>query len=297
VGTFTPVPFTATATAGPAANLASSGAGGTYPIGSTVTDLRVTVTDSYGNPVPGDAVSWVVTGGGGSITGDPVTDAAGSATAAWTIGSVPGLNTATASVAGLQPATFTATGECLAGFGTAQVDGSWNATEWACAASFDFEANISGGSTPATVFWQNDGTNLYMAVRVLQSSLDKVNTLRIDFDNDGDGVTENRDDVVGIDDETGFYDRFLPQRCVNRSQAGCGDDDATADGAGSVGNDGTYTVFELVHPLNSGENTDLAVSAGDTFGFFLTLQSGNGAQGNTQVPGFRVYRNVTVAGF
>ncbi|MBT8404907.1 MAG: Ig-like domain-containing protein, partial [Gemmatimonadetes bacterium] len=296
VGSFSPVSFTATANPGAAANLASSGAGGTYPIGSTVSDLQITVTDAFGNPVPGDAVSWVVTGGGGSIVGDATADAAGVATAAWTLGSIPGLNTATASVGALT-ADFTATGECFPGYGVAQVDGTFNPTEWACASSFDFEANISGGSTPATVFWQNDGTNLYMAVRILQNSLDKVNTLRIDIDSDGDGVAERNDDVIGVDDETGFFDRHLTQRCVNSGQASCGNDDTSADGAGAVDNDGTFTVFELVHPLNSGESTDLAVGTGDTFGFFLSLQSGNGAQGNTQVPAFRVYQDFTVVGF
>ena len=51
------------------------------------------------------------------------------------------------------------------------------------------------------------------------------------------------------------------------------------------------------------KNTDLAVpipllpGTTYTFGFFLTLQSGNGAQGNTQVPAFRQYLDFTVVGF
>ena len=297
LGSFSPVTFGATATPGPAANISSSGAGGSYPIGSDVTDLQITVTDAFGNAIVGDAVSWVVTAGGGSINGDPATGASGSATAIWTLGTLPGLNTATATVGALS-ANFSATGECFAGFGVAQVDGTFDAAEWACANSLDFDANISGGSTPATVFWQNDGTNLYMAVRVLQSSLDRVNTLRIDFDSDGDGTADRNDDVIGYDSDDGaFYDRHLTPRCVNSGQAGCGADDANTDGAGALGNDGTFTVFELVHPLNSGESTDIAAGTGDSFGFFLTLQSGNGAQGNTQVPGFRSYQTIQVVGF
>ena len=104
--------------------------------------------------------------------------------------------------------------------------------------------------------------------------------------------------MIGYDAGLGsFYDRYLAQKCVNRSQSNCGDDDANVDGAGALGNDGTFTVFELVHPLNSGESTDLAAGPGDVFGFFLSLQSGNGAQGNTQVPGFRNYIGFTVVGF
>jgi hypothetical protein len=296
LGTFPPIDFTATANPGAPATLTSSGAGGTYPLGSDVSDLRITVTDTYDNPVDGAAVTWTVTGGGGAITGDAGTAGGGVATAVWTLGAAPGANSATAVVGGLS-ATFTATGVCFDGYGVTQVDGVFNASEWACASSRDFSANISGGSVPATVFWQNDGTNVYFAVRVLQSSLDKVNTLRIDFDNDGDGVAERNDDAIGFVGATRtFFDEYLTQRCVNRSQSGCGDADPILDGAGAVGNDGTYTVFELAHPLGTGQETDISVGTGDVFGFFLTLQSGNGAQGNTQVPGFRSYIDFTVVG-
>ena len=75
----------------------------------------VLVTDANGNPVAGVAITFAVTGGGGSIL--PVTpvstNASGIATlASWTLGNTAGVNTVTATGTGLTPAliTFTATG-------------------------------------------------------------------------------------------------------------------------------------------------------------------------------------------
>ncbi len=75
----------------------------------------VLVTDAGGNPVAGVAVTFAVTGGGGSIL--PVTavttNASGiAALTSWTLGNVAGANTLSATAAGLtgSPVTFTATG-------------------------------------------------------------------------------------------------------------------------------------------------------------------------------------------
>ena len=79
------------------------------------TPPSVLVTDVNGNPVAGVAVTFAVTGGGGTIL--PVTpvstNAAGVATlTSWTLGNTAGANTVTAAGAGLTPAsiTFNATG-------------------------------------------------------------------------------------------------------------------------------------------------------------------------------------------
>ena len=68
------------------------------------------VVDAGGNPVVGAAVTWVVTGGGGTL--DPSTgptDANGQASTTWTLGPTPGPNTAQAIVSGVGQAEFTAT--------------------------------------------------------------------------------------------------------------------------------------------------------------------------------------------
>ncbi|HMV32943.1 MAG TPA: filamin/ABP280 repeat domain-containing protein, partial [Gemmatimonadales bacterium] len=74
----------------------------------------VRVTDAFGNPVAGVAVTFAVASGGGGLTGaSATTNASGVATVgSWTLGTVAGSNTLTATAAGLagSPLTFTATG-------------------------------------------------------------------------------------------------------------------------------------------------------------------------------------------
>jgi adhesin/invasin len=105
-----PVTFTATA-AWPApaqvqvlAGNAQDGA----PAGRLADSLAVKVTSAKGRPVPQAPVSWSVASGGGVLsTASGVTDAAGVARVAWTLGT-PGPNAATATVGGLPPVTFAA---------------------------------------------------------------------------------------------------------------------------------------------------------------------------------------------
>lgn len=75
--------------------------------------IVVLVTDKNGGPVPGALVTFAATGGGGSIAvPEASTDAAGKATALWTVGATLGIenNTATASSSELagSPVSFTA---------------------------------------------------------------------------------------------------------------------------------------------------------------------------------------------
>ena len=160
-----------------------------------------------------------------------------------------------------------------------------------------FQANISGGTTDAEVYWMNDGANLYLAVRVLQSSLNNVNDVRFDFDNNGDGIPAVGDDAIGYQGEDMLpIDQYLDRKCLNRSQSGCGKNDGSVDVDGAVANDGTWTTFELSHPLVGDQGEDFSVGTGDALGFFLSIQQGNGAQGNTQWPGFRTYETITIVG-
>lgn len=112
--TGSPVRFTSTTTVGaPASVVVTSGDGQTATVGTTVPiDPAVQVTDQFGNPVAGVGVSFTVTGGGGSVTGStPTTAADGSASVgSWTLGVAAGANQLSATVTGLAPATFSATG-------------------------------------------------------------------------------------------------------------------------------------------------------------------------------------------
>ena len=188
---------------------------------------------------------------------------------------------------------------CPLGFGTATVDGSFSSAEWVCARSYSFTANVSGGSTAATLLVMNDGSRLYLAVRVKRSATDRVNRLQFNFDNDNDGTSETGDDVLSLDAVTGLTDAFLAAKCTNSSQSSCWSTDVSNGGSnngnGAVANDGEYTTYELSKPLNSGDvGHDFALSAGAHVGLFLTLQTGGGAAGNTQWPGFRQYLSVRI---
>jgi hypothetical protein len=109
-----PVTFTATGTSGAAGNIAIvSGNGQTATAGSAVaTAPSVRVTDANGNTVAGATVTFAVASGGGTITGaSATTNASGVATiGSWTLGTVAGPNTLSATSGSLTPVTFTATG-------------------------------------------------------------------------------------------------------------------------------------------------------------------------------------------
>ena len=107
--------------------------------------VRVTATD--GLPVAGVAVSFGVTGGGGSVNpAGATTDASGLAQAIWTLGQTAGTQTVTASSSGLSgsPATFTATGQASV------------ATKLVMTSSPAAAANIAAGSTMTFVVGARD---------------------------------------------------------------------------------------------------------------------------------------------
>lgn len=112
---FDPVIFVATATAGAPSNLAiHAGDNQTADAGTAVpTPPAVRVTDLFGNPVAGATVQFAVVAGGGAVTGaSPTTDANGiAAVGSWTLGNTAGENRLTATVSGVTPVTFVATGE------------------------------------------------------------------------------------------------------------------------------------------------------------------------------------------
>ena len=106
--------------AGPAATIAANAGNGQSATVNTAvaTPPSVIVTDLSGNPVAGVAVTFAVTGGGGSATGlTQNTNPAGIATVgSWTLGTAAGSNTlsATSGALGGSPVSFTATGTAAA---------------------------------------------------------------------------------------------------------------------------------------------------------------------------------------
>ena len=90
----------------------NAGDGQSAEVGTAVTSApSARVFDAVGNPVPGVAVAFSVTSGGGSLANaSPVTDASGVAqVGGWTLGTSAGTQTIQAVVDGVAPVSFTAT--------------------------------------------------------------------------------------------------------------------------------------------------------------------------------------------
>ena len=113
VANVAPLVFTANAAAGPATQFAI--VDGNAQFGSqgapTSAPLRVRARDTFGNPVPGATVNWVVDAGGGSLAAaTSITGADGIAVApAWTLGTVGSGQQAVVAALGVFNARFTAT--------------------------------------------------------------------------------------------------------------------------------------------------------------------------------------------
>lgn len=198
--------------------------------------------------------------------------------------------------------------EALACAPGASVDGIFGAGEYPAANQQGFMAKLSGGEVPATLYWTNDCDNLYIALVVKTTDVGDNVSLRLIFDNDADGVPAADDDVLFleklVDKKTKtsswvFQDHYLTADCLNSTQSSCSaadvSDGGTRDGEGVFGASGTFGVYEISHPLKSGDtNHDFQLDLGDATAYFAVLQLGNGSKGNTEVLDFRTYIPVQI---
>jgi len=106
VGTTT---FTTLASAGPATLITKVGTvPATASVGSNIDSIAVIVTDQFYNPRAGEVVTFAATAGGGTVSPTSVTTGVnGQAAARWTLGTVAGTQTATATLAGFASPTIT----------------------------------------------------------------------------------------------------------------------------------------------------------------------------------------------
>jgi len=169
--------FSVQALAGAATQLlATSGGGQIQPAGATLPlPFIVTVTDAFGNPVPGAAVQFTVssvpTGAvGHQITpANTTTDAAGQAQAVLRLGSLPGDYAATAAASGVPSAQFIAT----ASFIVADVNNDFdvNIADLTSIIDHILERRILTGIDSAKADVNRDGAIDVLDVVVLQNSL------------------------------------------------------------------------------------------------------------------------------
>lgn len=115
--------FTATGVAGTAAAMAvESGDAQSDSVGATLAaPYSVLVTDANGNPVSGVTVTWAVTAGGGTVGNLSNSNASGIAVSTHTLGSTVGVQTVTATAAGLSGSPLTFASTAAAGAATSMV--------------------------------------------------------------------------------------------------------------------------------------------------------------------------------
>lgn len=184
----------------------------------------------------------------------------------------------------------------LSGLGTATIDGVLAPGEWDGAAASAFLANVpandGGGTTPATLLVMNDDANLYLGVKVLRTQLNTgdfgfgLDQAVFEFDNNHDeGPPEEGDDIlvltpgVNILGVSAFFDEVRTTRPPCPQGVGlCGfldiqlDVPGTNDGAGAATNNGSFSFFEMSHPLDSGDDlNDFSLTPGSTVGFTLLV--------------------------
>ncbi len=113
VGAVAPVDFTVTGVPGAVATLTlRAGNNQTVTVGSNVPIApSVSAKDQFGNPVPNTTVTFAILAGGGSVAGgSEATDATGvAAVGSWTMGTIAGINTMSATVGNLPRINFQAT--------------------------------------------------------------------------------------------------------------------------------------------------------------------------------------------
>lgn len=142
-------------------------------------------------------------------------------------------------------------------FGTATIDGALGPGEWDNAISWSV---FSGAYAGSTFFAMNDSDNLYLALSVVDSTLAVDDIMEVRFDNANNGTSDAGDDELFLS-LAGFTDSHF-------SGVSWGIPDLT-HGTGAIQRIGSSNVFEMAHPLNSGDAFDFSLTAGDTVGMCL----------------------------
>jgi hypothetical protein len=169
-------------------------------------------------------------------------------------------------------------GDMLSAFGTATVDGVISPGEYGSSIG-----PITQGAYTFTIYETNDLENDYYAFTINDLTREDGDLLQIYFDNEDDGVVphdtggnidlyEDAIWVAGIDGT--FYDRHY-EMISGAFQA---PPDSVSNGAAAV----TWTpeqgyVYEMSHPLNSGDPRDYSLSPISTVGWGLMYDAYNGA--------------------
>jgi len=126
-------------------------------------------------------------------------------------------------------------------------------------------------SMTTTIFASNDAGNLYLAVRIVDGTADPADLLVFFFDNEHDGDIRDCGSPPG---EDGVGVRGVPPgEFIDLNYCGptlVGSFDIISDGHAIRSTaEGVESIYELSHPLASGDGEDFTVSTGQTVGWCL----------------------------
>jgi hypothetical protein len=159
------------------------------------------------------------------------------------------------------------------------IDGTMSPGEWDAADTIHFVSTDL--AIAHTLYVMNDMNNLYLAVlREDTTPATAADWVTFVFDNNNNGVIETGDDLISAMLALGmpvfsdaFYSGAIPVSDEGWQYEG------TVDGSAAVGAQGAYTLFEISHPLASGDYGfvdwqqttegphDFNLNFGDTVGF------------------------------
>jgi hypothetical protein len=176
-------------------------------------------------------------------------------------------------------------GDLLSSYGTAVIDGVVSAGEYgSCIGPF------TQGIYTVTICETNDFVNDYYAVTVLGDTTNNAgDNAQILFDNNHDGTVINcqatgREDTISVIGDGSFLDR-------NYCFLSPGNLFTVTDGVSAQHGTGARTftanvgyVFEMSHPLNSGDSNDHALATGSTVGWCLSYVDFEDLQNFVQYP-------------
>jgi hypothetical protein len=187
--------------------------------------------------------------------------------------------------------------EVASGAGKATIDGTLSPGEWSGATTLNVVINLpAGGGTLAKLLVMNDATDLYLAFSFDGSF--SGNSLSFEFDVDGNNKLSVGDDGIVFNPSVGFIDvvRTMAPPCPSPGLCSFPDSDlgGTTDGAGAFRSDGTTTVYELRHPLKSGDRDDVALVRGDTIGVQMSISLQDSAIARTEFPGPSAFFGLTI---
>ena len=270
VSGLTPATFSATAMPGPVETVTVD-AQTKVLVGSTA-QLIAGLADRHGNAITGKTIVW---------SSNSAQVASVSASGVVT-GVRAGRTTIVATVDGKSGSGLVGV-VAAPGFGTPTINGVFGSGEWAPAASFEIDVVLpEGGTTPGTVYVMNDASNLYLALRYQRSVNDPSKGVHFQFDNNasalfGFGTTEEGDDQIALNAGSPFMDAYWTYRPPCPAGALCGifdtDDGGAVNGSGAHTHDGAFHMFEIAHPLRSGDTAhDFSLNAGQDVGMRVGMR-------------------------